>query len=440
MATADLALRATQISKRYNIHGPTPHALRDSLLMAARRAKRGLLRQPPPVKASEPGEFWALKDVSFEVEHGERVGIIGRNGAGKSTLLKILSRVTKPTSGHADIYGRLGALLEVGTGFHPELSGRENIYLNATILGLSKADIARRLDEIVAFAEIDQFIDTPIKHYSSGMFMRLAFSVSAHLDPDILVLDEVLAVGDASFQKKCLGKMDGVAKSGRTVLLVSHSVPSIVSFCDRCLLLDRGQLVKDGDAAEVTGFYQESVVTRSPHGPDVLRAQLSKTNRARLASVLLTPRDAAGREQPVLRVGQNLDVEVTVIAEQRIIDANVAMVIFELDGHRLIDANLALKNDYLSLAPGEEATVCFSLRNLLLRPDTYRIGLWIGRRPIEDIDIISDAATFDVEVDPKTTKHFQVFPGPYQCEFTHSKTVRSVLADRSLTPFNDAAR
>src|ERR1700738_407031 len=194
--------------------------------------------------------IWALKDVSFEVTRGEIVGIIGRNGAGKSTLLKVLSRITEPTTGAVDIYGRVGSLLEVGTGFHPELTGRENIFLNGAILGMRRAEIERKFDEIVAFAQIERFLDTQVKHYSSGMYMRLAFSVAAHLEPEILLVDEVLAVGDAAFQKKCLGKMGDVAKEGRTVLFVSHNMTAIRSLCRRVLWLDNGGGVRHGVTRE----------------------------------------------------------------------------------------------------------------------------------------------------------------------------------------------
>jgi len=398
----------------------------------ARQGKRILMRQPPfimPCEELRQNEFLALKDVSFEIRHGERVGVIGRNGAGKSTLLKILSRITKPTRGHADVYGRLGALLEVGTGFHPELSGRENIFLNAAVLGLTRKEVARRFDEIVAFAEIEDFLDMAVKHYSSGMFMRLAFSISAHLDPDILILDEVLAVGDAAFQKKCIGKMEGVAKDGRTVLFVSHSIASIVSFCDRCLLLDNGRLVRDGAAIEVTEFYQESLTAKSNKSPDVLAAEKNKTNKAYFTSIKVTPLGDDGEPTPVLRVGKDVEIEATILAKARVTENSVAAVIWDANGYRLIDVNLALKEDFLSLDKGEEAVVRFTLRNVLLRPGDYRISLWMGRRAIEDTDMIPDAAIFSVEVDPRKTKHFQIFDGPYQCEFTHSMEVRDAGKD-----------
>src|SRR5687767_1190063 len=195
--------------------------------------------------------IWALQDVSFEVAPGEVVGIIGRNGAGKSTLLKILSRVSEPTSGRIELYGRVGSLLEVGTGFHPELTGRENIYLNASILGMSHQEVEARFDEIVSFAEVEKFIDTPVKRYSSGMYLRLAFAVAAHLEPEILIIDEVLAVGDASFQKKCLGKMGAVARQGRTVLFVSHNMMAVQSLCSRAIWLDGGRVATEGNVDEV---------------------------------------------------------------------------------------------------------------------------------------------------------------------------------------------
>lgn len=368
----------------------------------------------------ELNQFLALDNLSFSVKHGDTVGIIGRNGAGKSTLLKILSRITRPSAGQVRLQGRLGALLEVGTGFHPDLTGRENIMLNASILGLSKKQIADRFDSIVDFAEVSQFVDTPVKHYSSGMYMRLAFSVSAHLDPDILILDEVLAVGDGAFQKKCLGRMDAVAKDGRTVLLVSHSLPMIVAYCNRAILLDKGQIEKDGHAHDVVEYYQESLTERSNKTFEVLHAEQHKTGKARFAGIRLTPLDINGSPTEVLRVGGDLEVELEINAAEQIINTNVAIGIFELNGNRVIDANLAIKDDYLSLMPGQRALVRFTLRNLLLRPDTYRIGMGMSRKNVENIDINTDAATFAVEVDPRNQQHFQIFPGVYQCQFTHS--------------------
>ena len=242
-------IKVQHISKRYRI-GETQTSLRDSLASMARAP----LKRFRNGKASEK-TIWALNDVSFEVTPGEVVGIIGRNGAGKSTLLKILSRIVKPTKGRVELNGRVGSLLEVGTGFHSELTGRENIFLNGAILGMTRREIERKFDEIVAFAETGEFLDTPVKHYSSGMTVRLAFAVAAHLEPEILIIDEVLAVGDISFQKKCLGKMNEVAKGGRTVLFVSHDLNAVNGLCERALLLNDGAIVKEGPTREVTAYY-----------------------------------------------------------------------------------------------------------------------------------------------------------------------------------------
>src|SRR5262249_46782593 len=229
--------------------------------LAKLRGKRNpFLRVGADQQARGIGEqFWALKDVSFDVKDGEILGIIGRNGAGKSTLLKILSQITAPTSGEIKIKGRIASLLEIGTGFHPDLTGRENVYLNGTILGMTRSEIRRKFDEIVAFAEIDKFIDTPVKRYSSGMYVRLAFAVAAHVDPDVLIVDEVLAVGDGPFQEKCIGKMGQASRAGRTVLFVSHALAVVANWCDRAILLDGGVKRREGPAAEVVAAYIESV-------------------------------------------------------------------------------------------------------------------------------------------------------------------------------------
>lgn len=237
-------IKAENLSKLYYLGGTSHNSLRDALV--------GFIKNP---KRDKKQELWALRDVGFEVNDGETLGIIGHNGAGKSTLLKILSRITKPTSGNVEIHGRIGSLLEVGTGFHNELSGRENIYLNGAILGMRRAEIEKKFDEIVAFSEIEKFLDTPVKHYSSGMYMRLAFAVAAHLEPEVLIVDEVLAVGDISFQKKCLNKMKTVGESGRTVLFVSHDMNAINRLCSRTIWLKNGKIEKDGETGEVVSQY-----------------------------------------------------------------------------------------------------------------------------------------------------------------------------------------
>lgn len=251
---SDIAIRVENLGKAYRITHNQAHGRYKTL----QEDVIGLLKRPFSGNrgTSSTEEFWALKDISFEVKQGEVLGIIGRNGAGKSTLLKILSRITRPTTGYAEMTGRVGSLLEVGTGFHPELSGRENIFLNGAVLGMSRRDIQRQFDEIVAFAEVEQFLDTPVKRYSSGMYMRLAFAVAAHLEPEILIVDEVLAVGDAEFQKKSLGKMGEVAKSGRTVLFVSHNMGAVEQLCNRAILLNRGIVeVESNDVRVVVKQY-----------------------------------------------------------------------------------------------------------------------------------------------------------------------------------------
>lgn len=256
---SDTVIRVENLAKRYILghqeEGSSYKTFRGAMTDAAKSVGNALNPRAKKEARTAKGEFWALKDVSFEIKQGDRVGFIGRNGAGKSTLLKVLSRITEPTSGSIRIKGRVASLLEVGTGFHPELTGRENIFLNGAILGMSKADITRKFDEIVAFAEVEKFLDTPVKRYSSGMYVRLAFAVAAHLEPEILIVDEVLAVGDMAFQKKCLGKMEEVGKEGRTVLFVSHNMPTITQLCQKVIWLDRGQVLRQGKTNEIVPSY-----------------------------------------------------------------------------------------------------------------------------------------------------------------------------------------
>lgn len=255
----NIVIQVENLSKKYLLghHKQERYsALRDVIAFAITSLGKKLLRPTDRQNSNKREEFWALKDVSFQIKQGEVVGIIGRNGAGKSTLLKILSRITEPTTGRVKINGRVASLLEVGTGFHPELTGRENIYLNGSILGMSKVEIKNKFDEIVAFAEVEKFLDTPVKRYSSGMYVRLAFAVAAHLEPEILVVDEVLAVGDIAFQKKCLGKMDDVTKAGRTVLFVSHNMGTIRSLCQSAIWLEKGNILKIGNCHDVVREYE----------------------------------------------------------------------------------------------------------------------------------------------------------------------------------------
>jgi lipopolysaccharide transport system ATP-binding protein len=306
---SEFAIRAEGLGKKFRLGERKRYkTLRDTLTWAAGAPFRALSRLASgqsPLRRPEREEFWALTDVCFEIAPGEVVGLIGRNGAGKSTLLKILSRIVEPTTGRALLRGRLGSLLEVGTGFHPELTGRENIYLNGAILGMGRREVQRKFDEIVGFAEVEQFIDTPVKQYSSGMYMRLAFAVAAQLEPEILLVDEVLAVGDASFQKKCIGRMGEVGQEGRTVVFVSHSMTAITRLCPRAILLDRGRVIADGPAAEVTAAYLQSdlgtMALRT--WPDPATAPGDRVVRLRSVSVIAddgAPRATVDIRRPVV--------------------------------------------------------------------------------------------------------------------------------------------
>ncbi len=364
---SDVAIRVENLSKRYTIgsNGERHDTLRDALVAALHRSGK---RRAQRAKGAE---FWALRDVSFEIKRGEVVGVIGRNGAGKSTLLKILSRITEPTSGRAEIHGRVGSLLEVGTGFHPELTGRENIYLNGAILGMKRAEIDRKFDEIVAFAEIDRFLDTPVKRYSSGMYVRLAFAVAAHLEPEILLVDEVLAVGDAAFQKKCLGKMGDVAGEGRTVVFVSHNMAAVENLCRRTLLFDEGHLNLTADASAAVSAYQNTH-NDTPVGV-FLPEQSQQTGGERtcvVACELLTSTPETGKPLELL-IGLERDASLpTLVAE-------VAVTFCTSQGTRVLQAYSAHMGQSVSVCPGRTYVV-FSIESLPLVEGEYWANLWVG--------------------------------------------------------------
>jgi lipopolysaccharide transport system ATP-binding protein len=333
---SDIAIRTENLSKLYRI-GPRERykALRDTLtdaMYAPFRRIRSMFQRSnvQTCERSNDNYIWALKDVCFEVKRGEVVGIIGRNGAGKTTLLKILSRITEPTEGYAEIHGRVGSLLEVGTGFHPELTGRENIYLNGAILGMKKAEIDDKFDEIVDFAEIEKFIDTPVKHYSSGMYVRLAFAVAAHLEPEILLVDEVLAVGDAAFQKKCLGKMGDVAKEGRTVLFVSHNMGAITNLCGRALLLDSGQILLVGHSEEVVSKYL-STISEYGKGEVLFEEELHSDAYFTRVAIL----DGYGRPTQVIPVTSSFQILFEYDVLGRISGLEVSFSLFDRNGAKI---------------------------------------------------------------------------------------------------------
>jgi lipopolysaccharide transport system ATP-binding protein len=347
-----------------------------------------------------PGEgvFWALKDVSFEVKEGDVVGIIGRNGAGKSTLLKILSRITEPTAGSAEIHGRVASLLEVGTGFHGELTGRENIYLNGAILGMKSAEIKRKFDEIVAFSEVEDFIDTPVKHYSSGMYVRLAFAVAAHLEPEILIVDEVLAVGDAAFQRKCLGKMDDVAKEGRTIVFVSHSMASVEHLCQKAIVIDKGRLVFSGGSREAIDYYLHSSAgegwATKGHSID-LRAHAGRPRKYRPILKRLELFTTQGRPlNGALEIGAPLSARVLFGLESPTIRFDVALAFDDYLGQRVFTASTVYQPDRPMVERmGDQVMVC-DIPSLPLAPGEYRIKVFFTAG--EKIDRVEDAARFTV--------------------------------------------
>jgi lipopolysaccharide transport system ATP-binding protein len=335
-------------------------------------------------------EFWALRDVSFDVQPGEVVGIIGRNGAGKSTLLKILSRITQQTSGEITLRGRVASLLEVGTGFHPDLTGRENIFLNGAILGMSKAEIHRKFDEIVAFAEVDQFIDTPVKRYSSGMHVRLAFAIAAHLEPEILIIDEVLAVGDAAFQQKCLGKMDQVAaRDGRTVLFVSHNMGAVQSLCGRAVWLDAGEVKQDGPTAQVIGGYLQTMMTLEgmPVGD---RTDRSGDGPARLTDVLVESIDLG----PVIRPTSRLKITLRYKSSERLRRSRFLIGIYDYTNTGIYALN---SEGVTSVEPGlaEEGTVTAVTDPINLTPGRCYLNVALLTDDVT-VDYLQHAANFTV--------------------------------------------
>jgi lipopolysaccharide transport system ATP-binding protein len=353
-----LAIRVAGLGKRYKlgVQRQRYKTLRDSVAGVVKKASR--LLSSPTEQASADRTFWALRDVSFEVEHGEVIGIVGRNGAGKSTLLKVLSRITEPTEGCADIYGRVGSLLEVGTGFHPELTGRENIFLNGAILGMSRKEIVAKFDEIIAFAEVERFIDTPVKHYSSGMGLRLGFAVAAHLEPEILVVDEVLAVGDAAFQQKSLGKMGEVAKQGRTVLFVSHNMAAVRSLCSRAVLLDGGRVVRTGAVGDIVNQYLNGAAGKQGQRVWDDAATAPGTDRARLRAIRILNADGRLIDQANLSDAVHVEVEYSVLVADSILNLSLSVHNQE-DVHVFASTNLTDKKWYAAPHPvGIYKAVC----------------------------------------------------------------------------------
>jgi lipopolysaccharide transport system ATP-binding protein len=383
-----IAIRASGLSKEYRIGTKmaTYATLREQLTGTFTGGARQLLRmgRGEGLDGERRSAIWAVKDVSFEIRSGEMVGIVGANGAGKTTLLKLLSRITEPTGGRAEIFGRIGSLLEVGTGFHPELTGRENVYLNGAILGMRKNEIDRRFDEIVAFAEVERFLDTPVKHYSSGMYTRLAFAVAAHLESEILIVDEVLAVGDAEFQRRGLAKMQEVGKQDRTVLFVSHNMSALRTSCTRGLLLERGQLTDDGEINAVVDKYLAAL----DHGSvaDEVHTDLFIVNRVTVTSPT----------GPVLKTLEPAIVSVTLTAKQLIRDPGLYVGFLSLESLRLAGLDFKDFQTTAPMQPGERREFRFEVRALPMMPGGYRLEIHVKDMATHTIEMVPQLFPFDI--------------------------------------------
>lgn len=395
---SEIVISCENLSKQYRLGQRESYkALRDTLTDILYSPFRRLRAKSKDTNAAANPTFWALKDVSFDVRRGEVVGIIGRNGAGKSTLLKILSRITKPTEGQVRLKGRVGSLLEVGTGFHPELSGRENIYLNGTILGMRKTEIEKKFDEIVAFAEIEKFLDTPVKRYSSGMYVRLAFAVAAHLEPEILIVDEVLAVGDAQFQKKCMGKLSEAAHAGRTVIFVSHNMSAIKSLCQKGLLLNSGQVAFSGTVEDAVREYSLHSVAPAQSVVDFSGRSVERYGPQEYAVLRgLKLLNSQGQPESVLQMGETVHFLLSLDIHKPTDELDIGIGIFNLQDvavHYFISGWEGFKG----VQGSGLHTIKVELPHVHMFPGEYQIYIWVSRRGYAYDDAIHEALRFSVE-------------------------------------------
>lgn len=394
-------IRVENLGKKYVIGHQRQErytALRDVLANGAKSFGNKLLKPLGQQKLNpDVEEFWALKDVCFEIQRGDRVGIIGRNGAGKSTLLKILSRITEPTTGRISIKGRVASLLEVGTGFHPELTGRENIFLNGAILGMSKAEIKRKFDEIVAFAEVEKFLDTPVKRYSSGMYVRLAFAVAAHLEPEILIVDEVLAVGDSQFQKKCLGKMEQVGKEGRTVLFVSHNMGAIENLCNQGIFLNSGQVFYSGYIGQAIDYYATAFnknIKSYPPGILYQKNILPEDNKIEIVKVCLL--DQNFKVKNYVKTWDHLKLRIHYFCPTEVKLASLVLEIYTLYGTKIIEySTQPLSGLEVSFLPGESYADCI-IPCVPLAAGSYKVIVGIAVPMVEWLCREESLATLEV--------------------------------------------
>lgn len=391
--TEDVAVRVRNLGKRYRIGQCERYdTMREAITGAVKapfcRIKDSLSSNN---RKRDQSYFWALKGVSFEIEQGEVVGIIGRNGSGKSTLLKILSRITSPTEGTAEIHGHVGSLLEVGTGFHPELTGRENIYLSGSILGMRKREIDGKFDEIIKFSEIEKFLDTPVKRYSSGMYVRLAFAVAAHLDPEILMVDEVLAVGDAAFQKKCLGKMGNIANEGRTVLFVSHNMLAVQHLCNQCILIDEGRIREYAETDIVVGKYYEEINNR---GINIMeRKNRGGSGDAKCIKVSLL--DNSMNEVASVFPDQPCYLELVFEAYRELKNVMVGIGIDSADGVRLLTLYSEFTDQTFDIEKKTCKFLCY-ITSFNLRPDIYSVSTFLGNQ-FSAIDSVINAFSLEIK-------------------------------------------
>jgi lipopolysaccharide transport system ATP-binding protein len=399
---SNFAIRVEDVKKQYILgkRQDRHDTLRDALISTVQAPVRyvsNILRRSNDGRASEKEQrtLRALDGLSFEIPVGQVVGIIGHNGAGKSTLLKILSRITEPSSGRAIVCGRVGSLLEVGTGFHPELSGRENIFLNGAILGMSRSEIYRKFDEIVTFAEIEKFLDTPVKRYSSGMYVRLAFAVAAHLETEILLVDEVLAVGDANFQKKCLGKMDDVASEGRTILFVSHNMNAIQRLCPQSVLLKDGKLQQYGKTSDVVAGYlsSDSFAFKPCTTIELSTAGRSGTQEAHFKSVQFTSKNEKASFRPYENGPLEFSLEIDSNRARSV--GSIAVTLYDLYGTKLINADTLSLGETIRLHAGINH-MRFNIEQLFLKPGIYVLGLWMANPEGEVFDQINGAIKIEV--------------------------------------------
>jgi lipopolysaccharide transport system ATP-binding protein len=385
------AIRAEGVGKQFVIGAARPrhNTLRDRIAASAGRISQRIRSVGErSARGASQERFWALSDVTFEVARGDTLGIIGHNGAGKSTLLKILSRITEPTTGEIALRGRVGALLEVGTGFHSELTGRENVYLNGAILGMTRAEIGRKFEEIVAFAEVERFIDTPVKHYSSGMYLRLGFAVAAHLEPEILIVDEVLAVGDASFQKKCLGKMGEVAREGRTVIFVSHNMGAVRSLCAQGIVLERGRVATSGSIQACLNYYA------AQHHRLLSTSWVRPDHWQRGALTIESASHEVHGTQPHLRLEMQIELASRAVHKP----AMIAVDIRSLDGTPVMQAMPEGEPFLAPVSEGHRLRLTIDLLGLI--PGQYSTSIWLGSHNESTMDTANEIAMFEVHESP----------------------------------------